>query len=235
MRLSRFFIEQTIGGSEVLLSDEEIIYQLARVLKIKVGEQIILFNGSGKDFVCEILEIGKKQIRLRIVETRENKSEPRRAVILFQSLIKKDNFETAIAKSVEVGAAKFVPILASRSEKKDFSRERLSKIVKESVEQSGRAAIPEIENALAFSVAIREATGKVFLLDASGEHVSKLFNEIKNSDEVSLFVGPEGGWTGKEVALARERGAKIVSIGSRILRSETAGPVSIGILLSLLD
>jgi 16S rRNA (uracil1498-N3)-methyltransferase len=235
MKLSRFFTNQKIEGGEFLLSDADLLHQLTKVLRFKAAERIVVFNGNGKDFVCEIVEIGKRGARLRAIETRDNITEPSLNIILHQALIKKDNFETAIAKSVETGAAKFVPVLASRSEKKEFNRGRLEKIIKESVEQCGRGKILKIADAVDFKTAIKNAEGMILLLDVSGENIIKYLGRIKNNGIVSLFVGPEGGWTDEEIVFARDRGAEIVKLGPRILRSETAGPVAIGSILSVKD
>jgi 16S rRNA (uracil1498-N3)-methyltransferase len=232
MRLHRFYIEQKIGqSSEITISDLELIHQLMNVFRFGVGQQVILFDGSGLEFQAEIITVSKKEINFRILSSLA-KNIPDKKVSLYLALIKKGNFELAVEKCTEIGVTEIHPVSSERSEKKGINSERLLKIVKEASEQSGRVTLPTIFDLTDLEKAIEQAVtdGKecvVFHTDA-GMILSNRFlikGEEKNT-KVAVFVGPEGGWTGKEMSLFKENNFRIQSLGQNTLRAETAAIVA---------
>lgn len=213
--------------SEKLELDRDILNQLKNVLRLKKGEQIILFDGSGYDFISEFTGEGAK-----IVEKVLNRREPERKIFLFCSLLKKDKMEWVFQKGTEAGVFEFVPVLSARSVKKDFNKARAEKIIKEAAEQSGRAILPKVGGVLEFKEALefvqKERLSGVISDPNSKKHISETLKE----PNMALFIGPEGGWTEEEISEAKECGFKAVSLGRLNLRSETAAIIGSAFLLS---
>jgi 16S rRNA (uracil1498-N3)-methyltransferase len=145
MRLHRFFIaENLIKNRDVKVSDPDLIHQWRNVFRLKTGDQLILLDNSGFEFLCEITDIKKDYAELAMRESREVINVPKCRVTLYVALIKKGNFEWILEKATEIGVKKIVPVISERSEKKDLNMERARIIIKEASEQSGRGMLPEI-------------------------------------------------------------------------------------------
>ncbi len=232
MKLHRFFAGPgAIAGNEVVLSDKETLNQIKKVLRLRVGDKAVFLDGSGKEYMTVIREISNSAISGDIEEAAENKNEPELKIVLCQALCKKDKFEWVLQKGTEVGVSEFIPILAERSEKLGLNRGRAEKILKEAAEQSERGIIPKLSEIQKLEYTLKNSLGEKIILDKSGEPIKNYQLSIINS-QLHIFIGPEGGWTPEELALAKENGAKIVSIGKTVLRAETAGLVAAAILLN---
>ena len=224
----RFFIGEKLEGREDFSLSKEIQHQLKNVLRSKSGEKIILFDGSGYDFISEFDGKGGA----KIIERALNRSEPDRKIFLFQSLLKKDKMEWVFGKGAEVGIAEFFPIISERSIKKDFNKERGEKIIKEAAEQSGRSILPKINEILDFKKALKyvhEARISGVIADINSK--KHIFETLKDQ-AMALFVGPEGGWAEEEISEAKESGFKAVNLGRTMLRAETAAIVGSAFLVS---
>ncbi len=222
MRIYRFFIDQDLNKEDLLLKDQEIFHQIIKVLRLKKDDQILLFNKNGKEILAQIIKFEKNIIYLKKKQDIENKKEPKKKVILYSSILKKEKFEIICQKATEIGVYKIQPILAKRTIKLGINQKRLEKIIKEAAEQSGRIHIPELSNTLSFIESLNKAKENELniFLDPSGEKVSKILGNIPN--KVGIFVGPEGGWDESEIEAAEKFKFKIISLGNRILRAETA-------------
>jgi 16S rRNA (uracil1498-N3)-methyltransferase len=239
MRSHRFFINETIGGNKQLtLSDEELIHQLKQVFRLSAGDSVVLFDGSGYEYTATLDLLSKDEVRVSVGAAAAVPT-PAREVWLCAAIIKKDNFEWIVQKATELGVAHIVPILAERSEKKNLNMERLVKIAREASEQSGRGTVPqiheptELENVFSADAdKLSEMPAHKIVLHLEGESLSP---EVRASTEpVALFVGPEGGWSEREVALCREKGAAIHmmgTLGTQVLRAETAAIAAVSLLL----
>jgi 16S rRNA (uracil1498-N3)-methyltransferase len=249
MRLHRFYINQNIGETkELIISDLELIHQMVNVFRFKVGQEAILFDGSGFEYVSEIVLISKNEITVKIKSVSEKKIQTKK-VDLYLSIIKKDNFELAAEKGTEVGVSEIHPLISERSEKKDLNIERLEKIVKEASEQSGRVTLPKVLPVTDFDIAVSQAVkdGKecvVFHMVTDSkieaghnrpghqnDHPALTKVGIDGRHQVAAFVGPEGGWTEKEMKVFKKNNFKIFSLGQNVLRAETAAIVSVWKLL----
>ncbi len=223
----RFFVKEHLDGKKEFLLPKEIQYQLKTVFRAKAGEKIVLFDGSGSDFISEF--DGKST---RILEKVLNRREPDRKLFLFQSILKKDKMEWVFQKGTELGVAGFTPILSERSIKKDFKEDRAMKIIKEAAEQSGRAVLPELRKILNFKNALEfvqlERMNAVITDQNSKKHISETLKE----SIMAIFIGPEGGWTEEEIKDAKECGFKAVSLSRLQLRAETAAIVASAFLIS---
>lgn len=228
MRLHRFYIEQIVGGQkEITLTDSDLIHQLLNVFRLRSGDQVIVFDGSGFEYVTQTISISKKELVLEIILA-TNKPEQGRKVSLYLALIKKGNFELAVEKATELGVTEIHPIISERSEKKGINMERLQKIVKEASEQSGRTILPLIYPQLTLETVVsqqktRNEVGVVFHTN-SGPLSSV---EERAGVRLGLFIGPEGGWTEKEIELFKQNNFEFRSLGQNILRAETAAIISV--------
>ena len=230
MRLHRFYIDKKIGDEEkITLTNPELIHQLANVFRFKAGDKVILFDGSGFEYETEILSLNKKEILLKVIGKEERKDGSKK-VSLYLSLIKKGNFELAIEKCTEIDVTEIHPIISERSEKKDLNLERLNKIVKEASEQSGRVTLPEVFEITDLEKAVSQAVAEGKVCIVFHTEVNQTENPIK-SNNVAIFVGPEGGWTDKEMEMFKKNNFQILSLGQNVLRAETAAIVASSLFL----
>ena len=220
MRLHRFFIEQGITESgEITITDNDLIHQWGKVFRLKEGERVILFDGTGFDYVSEIVLLDKNRGVLKVIEKKLNENIPKKEIHLFQSIIKKDKFEWGLEKGTELGVSYFHPIISERSEKKNINFERVRKIIKEASEQSGRRSLPSISELASLEDTLNNDFVSV-AFHPTGEKFDK--NDFEKDRILGIFIGPEGGWSGRELELFKEKEVKILSIGKQILRAETA-------------
>ncbi len=232
MKIHRFFINpKAIKEGEIILKDKNLINQIKKVLRLKIGDAALLLDNSGKEYKSVIKQFSDSAVNLEIIEVLENKNEPDLKITLCQALCKKDKFEWVLEKGTEAGLSAFVPIITERTEKLGLNHERAEKILKEAAEQSERGIIPKLLEAQNFNEAFQNLEGEKILLDKSGEDI-KTFNFSHSAFKFNIFVGPEGGWTENELKIAKENGAKIISLGPRVLRTETAGIFATAIFLN---
>jgi 16S rRNA (uracil1498-N3)-methyltransferase len=224
MKLQRFIGNFNLGVSELRLEDKEVINQLKNVFRLKVGSEIILGDGQGSEALSEITNINRDFILVKIKKVSTNSNEPANLVILYCSILKKENFELAVQKAVEVGVSAIVPIITTRTVKTGLSVERLEKIIKEASEQSGRGILPKLYPSADFDSALLSAQKENnlnILFDASGEDLKSDKKKV-SKQKIGIFIGPEGGWEVGEIEKAQKAGFDIASLGSLTLRAETA-------------
>ncbi|MEK9131463.1 MAG: 16S rRNA (uracil(1498)-N(3))-methyltransferase [Patescibacteria group bacterium] len=231
MRLHTFFVAEKIGEkNDISITDAGLAHQLKKVFRFKEGQEIVLFDNSGREYVSEISSLTTEAVGVRIKSAREHTFHPRREVTLIQSIVKKDTFEWIVQKSTELGVSTVVPVIAERSEKKSLNLDRLVVIAKEACEQSGRSVLPTIQTPVSLLDAISLVSTKVIAFHSGGETFDVEAREALPK-AVSILIGPEGGWSDHELFLFREKGIAIFSLGSQTLRAETAAVVVSAILL----
>lgn len=221
MRLHRFYVSSNIYKEKInSFSNPSLVHQLSRVFRLHSGDKCIFFDGSGRDYVSEIVSMKGEKLEFKVLETNPVKQYSETKLTLAVSLVKKDNFEWIVQKGTELGVTKFIPLISERSEKKNFNMERAQKIMIEAVEQSGRSELPTIEDALNLEDFLKNEKGEVMVFHISGEDFSD--KNLSKTKEVVACIGPEGGWSDKEIELFKNAHAKIVKLNTPILRSETA-------------
>ena len=214
----------------MVIKDKAILHQLRSVLRVQKGEQVIFFKDKnefkGLDFVYELKNIERSSANFLFKEKKENTREPRKKLVLYQSLIKKEKFEQILQHATEVGAFEIVPVISARSEKKSLNQERCEKILREAAEQSGRVIVPNFRKVLDLEKAIESAKSSEFKTYFA--HTKEKDHVIYGAGDrqVNLFIGPEGGWEEKEVFAFVRAGFLPVSLGRLTLRAETAAIVS---------
>jgi 16S rRNA (uracil1498-N3)-methyltransferase len=215
------------------LEDEE-HHHLSRVLRMGPGERVWLLDEQGNSYQAEVMEVGRRQTRLLLLEKKETPAR-RLRLVLAQALLKSKNMDLIVQKATELGAAVIVPIDAARSlvrlgEKETPKLERWRKIAREAAKQSRRSDVPSIEPLQSFLTFLgsRDEPRKLILSENGGRQLRDILAGEPGPPEggkvpaVVILVGPEGGWTVEEERQALERGFEAVSLGGRILRSETA-------------
>jgi len=233
MRLHRFFIEEHLRNKkDISVFDDELIHQWKDVFRLRASDKVILLDNTGFEYLSEIVELHKGKVEVKIIEGTVADSTPKKEVWLFAALIKKDNYEWILEKGTELGVSHFVPVLTDRTEKKELNMERALKIVKEASEQSGRGKLPEVHEPMSLEdiLAMPDTFPKnVLAFHIGGEKFVPDFHNAKQ--EIGIFVGPEGGWSDREVTLFKEKNVQVYSLGHQVLRAETAAIVIPALLL----
>ena len=230
MRLHRFYIKQQIEkGRDVRINDSELLHQWIKVFRLKASDRVILFNGNGMEYEGYFKILAKNEAVLIFDKENNIENTPKVELHIFQSIIKKDNFELIAQKCTEIGVSAFHPIISERSEKKDLNIERINKIVTEASEQSGRGSVPEVFTPASLEDSIKDFLGNLFVLDFDGKNFSSI--KPKDGDKIGLLLGPEGGWSEKEREFLKRKGIKSVSLGNQVLRAETASIVASALIL----
>jgi 16S rRNA (uracil1498-N3)-methyltransferase len=226
MRLHRFiFPNLVLKSEEIGIPDHDLVKQLRTVLRIKVGDSILVSDGEGLEAEGVVKEYRGDSVIVSFGEPYEVKTEPGREVTLCMAVTKRDTFEWACQKATECGVTRIVPVITERTVKQNISLSRLRAIVKEASEQSGRGVIPEIDDITPFEDLVVSVQGEKFIA-AVGHDETPLDDVSRGEESVTVFIGPEGGFSEKEVALAEHNGWRAVTLGSRVLRAETAAVIA---------
>ncbi len=237
--MNRFFVEPEIlaAGPEIALAGE-LAHQLSRVLRLGPGARIILLDGQGAEYEVELTAFGRQgkgeTVTGRILAKHSAGGEPKLRVTLYQALLKGEKFDYVLQKGTEVGVAAFVPILTERVIGQSARPERWRKIIREAAEQSRRGLLPKlVDTPLAFSQALDQLKNRpqTALMAWEEEPEYNLHQLPPNVTELALFIGPEGGFSSAEAEQARAAGVQTITLGPRILRAETAGPIATALAL----
>lgn len=221
MKLHRFIGEYNLNQNQVEITNPENIKQIKGVLRLEIGDSLILCDGKRLEAEAKILELTKNIIVCEVVKKLENK-EPKNKVSLYLAILKKENFELAVQKAVECGVNEIIPIITERTIKTGLNVDRLEKIMREASEQCGRTTLPNLFPTLNFNEAIASIKNSGIIFDLSGDE----YVPEKNAENISIFIGPEGGFTNKEVEQAQNKGLKVMKLGDLTLRGETAAIVA---------
>ena len=237
--MPRFFIDEKPKGEEIIITGED-AHHITKVLRMKIGEELVICDCQGNDYNCEIESLQKDAVCCKIIEITESVGEAKADVTLFMALPKGDKMDFIVQKAVELGAKKIVPYTAKRSvsrpDEKSMRKkcDRWRKIAKEAAMQSGRGIIPEVCNVLTHKDAVKQASEyqfALFLYENEQETGIKSVLSQKEISSAALMIGPEGGFDDSEVKLAIDANMQSVSLGKRILRCETAPLVALSIVM----
>ena len=226
MPIYRFFVPEAFQNKYLRLLNPQLLHQWQKVLRLKVGDEVILVNNQLQEAKAKIVNLTKDFAEVEIIAVTLNPREPKREVILYCALLKGEKFEWVVQKATEVGIKEIVPLLTRRTVKLNFRRERLEKIIQEAVEQAGRGIVPLLSNPIKLEEVVKLAQGNEINLffDFSGEQFSSSL--LKKKKKIGVFIGPEGGWAEDEVFLAKHNSFQLVSLGDLILRAETAALIA---------
>lgn len=260
----RFFVApEQITGDQVIVTGEDVNH-MKNVLRMRPGEKVRISNGSDEDYYCSIEELKEGQVLLHIDSKEASSVELPVQIYLFQGLPKSDKMDRIVQKAVELGACAVVPVAMKRSivkldQKKAAAKvKRWNSIAESAAKQSGRLVIPTVQMPVTFAQAVEQAAelewkllpyeneegmeGVRCLLGELAEQVRQQNRETTEEEissksplRVGIFIGPEGGFDPNEVQLAEREGWKKISLGRRILRTETAGMALLSVLVYLLE
>ena len=243
--MHHFFVRpEQISGKEAYIEGPDWNHA-ANVLRVRPGEQVLLSVGEDWNYLCTVREVDRagQKILLSVLEENRDVRELPVKISLYQGLPKSDKMELIIQKAVELGAARVVPVETARCvvkldrKKAESKRARWQAISESAAKQSGRSVIPEIAMPMKYAAALKEAADcDVRLIpyeNAEGmERTRRILESVQPGQKIAVFIGPEGGFEEAEIRQAEEAGFEAVTLGKRILRTETAGFVVLSLLMA---
>ena len=235
-----FFVNpEQLTGRRVYF-DADQAHQMRRVLRLRPGDRVLALDGRQWQYDVTLEEVGNARAVGLWGERTAASGEPAIRLTLYQSLLRREKFEWVLQKGTEVGVAAFVPVITRRSlvrDAEDVTPEKLARwrrVIKEAAEQSGRGLLPDLSPPVPFTAALAAAAGQPALIAWEGERDVNLraaLDARQNGSAVGLFVGPEGGYEPEEIAAARRAGVAPITLGRRVLRTETAAVVGVALVL----
>lgn len=238
--MHKFFVEEDqINDKQVFIKDGDLKH-IDRVLRLKRGDQIIT-SSNGQNYICVLNEIQADRAVFNIVSKSMKSSEAPVDIVLYQGFPKGSKMDLILQKATEIGVKDFYGVLTHRTivkfkedKKKNSKIERLNAIIKEAAKQSKRDYIPELREIYSFENMIEDLRGQENIIVPYEDEEDKGLKEVLGSlggNRINLVIGPEGGFEEEEIDKLKEIGGKIVSLGPRILRTETAAMVAASIIL----
>ena len=244
----RFFVKQ----EQIDMKEKKIhitgsdVNHIKNVLRMRQGETILISAGDNLEYTCLVSEMEAEEVIADISYVQEVGMELPSKIYLFQGLPKSDKMEMIIQKAVELGVAEIVPMATKRAVVKLDAKkaakkvQRWNEIAKSAAKQSKRGLIPEVKPVMSFKEAVEYGKSMDMLLipyeDAKGiAHSREVVETVKDKKSLGIYIGPEGGFPEEEVSLAMKAGAEPVTLGHRILRTETAGMTLLSILMFMLE
>ena len=244
--MHRFFAEPgQIGEKEIVITGADVNH-IRNVLRMRADEEVLIADGQGAEYRCKLTDLGENEVLAQILWKLDGNAELASAVTLFQGLPKSDKMDLIVQKCVELGVDRIVPVSTKRAvvkldaKKEETRLKRWNTISESAAKQSGRGVIPEVSGVMSFEKALEEAKKLEVLLIPyeRAEHMAetrRVMGEIRPGQSVGVFIGPEGGFEESEVEEAVAAGAKAITLGKRILRTETAGLAVMAMLSYLLE
>lgn len=230
--MSRFFVPKDSVKRGVISVTGQEAHHIADVMRLKPKDKVVTFDGTGKEYIGVIKEAGKKSVVIEVIETREAAKARAPGVTLIQAIPKREKIEYLIEKATELGVGSIVPVFTGRTipdwdpEKRASHVVRWRKIAREASKQCGRPDIPNIPDIARFSDVINDERCSglklIAALEDGAEPIRRALKDFKG-DHICIAIGPEGDFTPDEVKDAFGRGFKPVSLGIRVLKSDTAG------------
>lgn len=241
-----FFVDRSQIRPDGITITGPDVNHIKNVLRMKAGEEVLISNGEDRDYLCRIAAITPDAVEAEILEVREESTELPARLYLFQGLPKSDKMELIIQKAVELGAYRIIPVAAKRAvvklegKKEEAKLKRWNAISESAAKQSKRLIIPEVSPVMGFREALAMAAGfelKCIPYEcASGMETAREFIKAASPGQrIAVFIGPEGGFEETEIEAAKEAGVTPVSLGRRILRTETAGLALLSVLAFKLE
>ena len=236
----QFFVEDEQVQQDRICIVGGDVNHIGHVLRMKTGEKIRISDQSGRSYFCRILEITEEEVWAQIEDTDEMGTEFSHKVYLFQGLPKSDKMELIIQKTVELGVYTVIPVAMKNCVVKLDDKKAKSKVMRwqaiaeSAAKQSKRSLIPEVKMPMSYKEAVAYAKElDVKLVPYENEHgmagTKAAMEQIKKGESIAVFIGPEGGFAPEEIALVQDE-MQLISLGKRILRTETAGIAALAIL-----
>ena len=242
----RFFVEKEQIGEKTIRIIGSDVNHIRNVLRMKPGEEILISDGEKKEYHCEIKTLDPEYVEALIMFVKEEGLELPSKVYLFQGLPKNDKMELIIQKAVELGVYAVVPVATKRAVVKLDDKKEAKKLVRwqsiseSAAKQAKRLIIPEVMPVMSFKEAVAFSQTMdlrliPYELAENMAYTRQVLSQIKPGQSIGIFIGPEGGFAEEEVELALNSGMETITLGKRILRTETAGMTVLSILMYLLE
>ncbi len=244
--MHHFFVTPSQVREDAIIIEGTDVNHIKNVLRMKEGERLHISDGNNKKYLCEISFLATDEVRVSIIEEVEKDTELPSKIYLFQGLPKSDKMELIVQKAVELGVYEIVPVATKRAvvkldDKKASKKvERWNSISESAAKQSGRVCVPSVHDVLSYKEALDYAMQlDVILIPyelAEGmDKTREIISSIEPGQSVGIFIGPEGGFEVAEIEAAVSKGVKPITLGKRILRTETAGLTTLSILMYHLE
>lgn len=228
--MSRFYVpSDCIKGDTISISGNE-AHHILNVMRLKFGDEVLVFDGTGNEYTGTVKEAGRKSLSLKIISKRRVQNETSHRITLMQAIPKKEKMDYIVEKATELGVTRIVPIVSARTipdwneAKKKNIAERWKKISASAAKQCGRADLVDIASITPLEKAVA-GQYNLKLMAALTDNAIDLKNALKSSasGNIAIAIGPEGDFTPEEIEAAEKQGFKIVNLGPRVLKSDTAG------------
>lgn len=242
MRLTRVYTPDLLSLNATVVLSAMPSAHLIKVLRLRVGAKAVLFNGDGCDYLCEILLAKAEAAQLRILSVKPAAAESPLKITLLQAICRGDKMDWVLEKATELGVTHVIPVQSERSEvqldseRASKRREHWQRVIISACEQSGRAFVPQVEalQTLGARLSGELSAAAKLVLEPGGAPISSApIAMTAELSSVALAVGPEGGWSERDLAQLALGGFSAVAIGPRVLRTETAGIAAISAMQAL--
>ncbi len=244
--MQNFFVTPSQVEGESIYIEGSDVNHIRHVLRMRIGEELMVSDGNNQRYRCTVSGFEEKRVELRIVETLEADTELPSRIYLFQGLPKQEKMELIVQKCVELGVYEVIPVAMKRcvvkldDKKAQKKRTRWQEIAKSAAKQAGRSMIPQVSEVMSYKDALQKAQELDVLLipyelARDMKETKEILRTIQPGQSIGIFIGPEGGFEKEEVELAILSGAKEITLGRRILRTETAGLSIVSVLMFHLE
>lgn len=228
MRNPRIHTSAPLQAGQTVILDDNAAHHVGKVLRMQPGQPLVLFNGDGNNYPSELDEVGKKQVTAKVLRQEPSACEPRLKIVLGQVISKGDRMDYAVQKSTELGVDTIVPLTSERCDvrlKGDREDKRIrhwQQVAISAAEQCGRATVPTIAPLASLSDWFEQSRACDLRLVLHHRTEQALDQLHPPAQGIALLVGPEGGLSAAEIAMAQEQGFHPTAMGPRVLRTETA-------------
>ncbi|MDP3730636.1 MAG: 16S rRNA (uracil(1498)-N(3))-methyltransferase [Candidatus Omnitrophota bacterium] len=236
--MSRFFVpKEFVKADSIYITGLE-AHHILDVMRLKVSDEVVVFDGTGREYTGIVKKADRKSLEVRIKSAREGSVGRGLLITLIQAIPKKAKMDYIVEKATELGVRRIIPVTTERTipewndAKKAGIADRWRKIAREAAKQCGRSDIPEVEPITEFKEAIVAGVCDLKLIAALSDKAVKLKEALKNSigKRIAVAIGPEGDFTPEETESALKASFKIVSLGPRVLKSDTAGLAALSMI-----
>ena len=245
--MQHFFVDASQVSEETIRIEGSDVNHMKNVLRMRIGEEVTVSDGQGKEYLCQVRDFEEEQVQLKIVETKASDAELPSKIYLFQGLPKQEKMELIVQKCVELGIYAVVPVSMKRcvvkldAKKAQKKVTRWQQISESAAKQSKRRIIPQVHSVMAFREAVDYAASQYdiclipYELADGMEQTRRILNGVQPGQSVAVLIGPEGGFEENEIQYAKEKGVLPITLGRRILRTETAGLALLSVLMFQLE
>jgi 16S rRNA (uracil1498-N3)-methyltransferase len=237
LRIHRIYAAQALEPETELVIGGNSAHYLARVLRVTAGQPLVLFNGDGHDYAAEVIRSGKNDLHIKVLSRLPSRTESFLQITLVQAISRGERMDLTLQKCTELGVAAFQPLVTERVEvrirpdKLPKRMEHWRQVVVSACEQSGRSVIPAVNEPILLHEWLGQSgADQRLVLDPEAKTP---LPQCKLEHEVEILIGPEGGFSDTELAQIKRSGVVAVSLGPRVLRTETAGPAAVSVLQAL--